>query len=48
MIKDIKKLAEEVNTVVTGMKEDILWASINNRTTNATNISEILECCGNY
>ena len=25
------------------MKEAILWASINNRTTNATNISGILE-----
>ena len=30
MIKDIKKLAGEVNTVVTEMKEAILWASINN------------------
>ena len=30
MIKDIKKLAEEANTVVTKMEEAILWASINN------------------
>jgi len=43
MIKDIKKLAGEVNTVVTEIEEAILWASINNRMTNATNISGILE-----
>ena len=43
MIKDIKKLAGEANTVVTEMEEDILWASINNQMTNATNISEISE-----
>jgi len=41
MIKDIKKLAGEVDTVVTEMEEDILWASINNQMTNTTNISEI-------
>jgi len=43
MIKDIKKLAGEVNIVVTEMEEAILWASINNRMTNATNISGISE-----
>ena len=43
MIKDIKKLAGEVNTVVTEMEEAILWASINNWMTNATNISGISE-----
>ena len=43
MIKDIKKLAEEANTVVTKMEEAILWASINNWMTNATNISGISE-----
>ena len=43
MIKDIKKLAEEANTVVTEMEEAILWASINNWMTNATNISGISE-----
>jgi len=30
MIKDIKKLAEEANTVVTEIEETILWTSINN------------------
>ena len=30
MIKNIKKLAEEANTVVTEIKETILWTSINN------------------
>ena len=30
IIKDIKKLAGEVNTVVTEIEEAILWASINN------------------
>jgi len=43
MIKDIKKLAGEVNTVVTEMEEAILWASINNQMTNTTNISGISE-----
>ena len=43
MIKNIKKLAGEANTVVTKMKEAILWTSINNQTTNATNISGISE-----
>ena len=43
MIKDIKKLAGKVNTVVTEMEEATLWASINNQMTNATNISKISE-----
>jgi len=43
MIKDIKKLAGEANTVVTEMEEFILWASINNQMTNTTNISGISE-----
>ena len=43
MIKDIKKLAGEANTVVTEMEEVILWASINNQITNTTNISGISE-----
>jgi len=30
MIKNMKKLTGEANTVVTEMKEAILWASINN------------------
>ena len=43
MIKDIKKLAEEVNTMLTEAEGIILNASINNRTMNATNIMQILE-----
>ena len=43
MIKDMKKLAGEANTVVTEMEKAILQASINNQMTNATNISEISE-----
>ena len=43
IIKDIKKLAGEVNTVVTEIEEAILWASINNWMTNTTNISGISE-----
>ena len=39
MVKNIKKLAEEVNTTITEVEESILIASINNRTTNATNIA---------
>ena len=42
MIKDMKKLAGEAK-VVTEMKEAILWASINNWTTNTTNISGVSE-----
>ena len=43
MIKDMKKLAGEVNTVVTEMEEAILGVSINNQMTNATNIFGISE-----
>jgi len=43
MVKDIKKIANVVNTTITEMEESILMASINNRTTNATNILEISE-----
>ena len=43
IIKNMKKLAGEVNTVVTEIEEAILWASINNQTTNTTNISGISE-----
>ena len=43
MIKDIKKLAEEVNTILTEAEGIILNASINNRTMNATNIMQISE-----
>ena len=40
-IQDIKKMAEETSTTVTEMEGTILTASINNRTTNATNITQI-------
>ena len=43
MTKDIKKLAEEANTVLTEMEGTILTASIINWTTNATNLTQILE-----
>ena len=43
MVKDMKKIAEEADITMTEMEETILWASINNQTTNATNISGISE-----
>jgi len=43
MIKDIKKLVEEVNMTLIEVEGIILNASINNRTMNTTNIIQILE-----
>ena len=43
MLKDMKKIAEETSTTVAEMKGMILSASINNRTMNATNITQITE-----
>ena len=43
MLKDMKKIAEETSTTVAEMEETILSASINNRTINATNITQIAE-----
>ena len=43
MLKDIKKMAEEMSTTVAEMEGTILSASINNRTINATNITQIAE-----
>ena len=43
IVKDMKKIAEEVNIVIMEMEGAILWISINNQTINATNISGILE-----
>ena len=43
MMKDMKKIAEETNTIVTEMEGTILIASINNQTTNATNITQMAE-----
>jgi len=43
VIKDIKKLAEEAGTTVTETEGTILMASIGNRTSNATNITQMAE-----
>ena len=43
MLKDMKKMAEETSTTVAEMEGTILSASINNRTINATNITQIAE-----
>ena len=43
MTKDIKKLAEEANTMITEIEGTVLMASINNRTMNVTNITQISE-----
>ena len=43
IVKDMKKIAKEVNTMITEMKGTILITSINNRTTNTTNITRISE-----
>ena len=43
MAKDIKKLAEEMNTILTEMEGTVLTASINNQVMNAMNITQISE-----
>jgi len=43
MLKDMKKIAEETSTTVTEMEGTILMASVNNRTMNAMNITQIAE-----
>jgi len=43
MLKDMKKIVEETSTTVTEMEGTILTASVNNRTMNATNITQIAE-----
>ena len=43
MLKDMKKIAKETNTIVTEMEGIILTASTNNRTMNTTNITQIAE-----
>jgi len=43
VMKDMKKLAGEAGTTVAEMEGNILIASINNRTTNATNITHMAE-----
>ena len=39
MLKDMKKIAEEMSMIVTEMEGTILMASTNNRTINVTNIT---------
>ena len=43
MVKDMKKIAELVDTMITEIEGSILIASINNWTTNAMNILRISE-----
>ena len=43
MLKDMKKIAEEMSTTVMEMEGTILMASINNWTMNTTNIMQIAE-----
>ena len=43
MLKDMKKIAEEMSTIVAEMEGTILTASINNWTMNVTNITQIVE-----
>ena len=43
MVKDIKKLTEEMNTMLTEVEGTILATSINNQMVNATNIAGILK-----
>jgi len=43
MVKDIKKIAEVTNTMITKMEGSILIVSINNRIINAINILGISE-----
>ena len=43
MVKNIKKIAEETNITIMEMEGSILMASVNNRTINAMNISQISE-----
>ena len=43
VMKDMKKLAEETSMTVAEMEGTILIASINNRTTNAINITQMAE-----
>ena len=42
-IKDMKKLAEEAGTTIMELEGTILTASINNRTMNATDITQMAE-----
>jgi len=43
MAKDIKRLAEETNMILTKIEGTVLVTSISNRVINITNITQILE-----
>jgi len=43
IVKDMKKMVEEMNTMITEIERTILMASINNQTVNTTNIMQIFE-----
>jgi len=43
MAKDLKKIVEETNTMITEMERTILIPSINNQMVNTTNITQISE-----
>jgi len=43
MLRDMKKIVEETSMTVTEIEGTILMASVNNRTMNATNITQIAE-----
>ena len=43
MVKDLKKIVEETNMMITEMEETILMASINNWMVNTMNITQISE-----
>ena len=43
MVKDLKKIVEEINTMITEMEGTTLMASINNQMVNTTNITQISE-----
>jgi len=43
MAKDIKRLAEETNTILTEIEGTVLTTSINNQVMNTTNITQISE-----
>ena len=43
MVKDLKKIVEETNMMITEMEGMILMASINNQMVNTTNITQISE-----
>jgi len=43
IVKDIKRIAEEANTIIIEIEGSILITSTNNRVMNATNIVQISE-----